>query len=482
MSEVSTSAAARGCRRGVHWVVLLCVLSACKSLSEQRETDAAEVRSLVAVRGGQEPGAPPCDDTSIVPLALELLAAPLTDDSALRVALSNNRAVRRAFEELGVASATLVQASLIANPLFRADVERFDSGTEIELSIAQPLLDLLFRGTRAEIGQARGAAERARIARELIALCFEVRRALLEVRAAESLLEIGRQSLAAADEARALMADLHAAGNVMDRALTVEEIAAADAFLALEEARAALAEARETLAVLLGIPNATLPWTVAGELGADPLAGLDLAALEERAVDASLDLGESRALAEADARAAGITVGERLLAAGEVGLAGKREAGAGEWGLGPALAADVPLWNRGEAERTAAEARLRARLARQVELEVEIRSAARRVSERLRSHGERVQFLRERALPLAARLVHETMQSYNAMQIGAFDVLSTRREELATTGRHIAALRGGWIARLDLEELLAGNYDARVMEHTSSTQTGEGRARADKEH
>jgi len=70
-------------------------------------------------------------------------------------------------------------------------------------------------------------------------------------------------------------------------------------------------------------------------------------------------------------------------------------------------------------------------------------------------------------LPLHDRLVRETIQNYNAMQIGVFRVLSARAHELDAQRAAVEAARDARLARLDLQELLAGSLarerlDARM--------------------
>ena len=75
-----------------------------------------------------------------------LLAAELTADAAVQVALLNNRRLQAVFEELGIAQADLVEAGLLQNPVF-AGHARFagnaPAGTNIALSLVQSFLDLV---------------------------------------------------------------------------------------------------------------------------------------------------------------------------------------------------------------------------------------------------------------------------------------------------------------------------------------------------
>jgi outer membrane protein TolC len=134
----------------------------------------------------------------------------------------------------------------------------------------------------------------------------------------------------------------------------------------------------------------------------------------------------------------------------------KREVG-GEWGLGPSFAIDVPLWSRGSARDVAAQARLRQELDQFEVLGVEVRSAARTLRDRSIGISDRARYLREVHLPLLNRFLKETLQNFNAMQIGAFEVLDAKEQELDAAREQLDTLREASRARLDLEELLAGS-------------------------
>src|SRR5258708_8271109 len=65
-----------------------------------------------------------------------LLAAPLSADAAVQVALLNNAGLQAAYNELGIAEAAMVEASLPPNPAF--SISRIS--TAVELDIEPPLV------------------------------------------------------------------------------------------------------------------------------------------------------------------------------------------------------------------------------------------------------------------------------------------------------------------------------------------------------
>jgi outer membrane protein, heavy metal efflux system len=438
---------------------LFVLASACANLAERSQHDRADLGRIVRERTGVELGARVDDDGSIAPAALELLANPLTEASAVKIAILNNRMVRAELAELGVASAELVQAGLLSNPVFSANAMVFDGGTEIEFGLLGSFMDVFFLAARKRIGESELEATKARIARELVRIVHDVKRAIVRVRAARRLLDIEREVLRAAQASTDLMRELHRAGNVTDPKLTAEEVALAREQLAVARAEAALEEAREPVNVLLGLWGESVAWTVEGNLPDEPARDLDPDHVEARAIEANLELAELRAEATAEARRSGIVGWEAVLAPGELGVVAKREAGDSEWGVGPALGFSLPIFDSGDARRAVAEARLEAILARHIARAVEVRSAARRLRQRVDALDAQVSFIRDEQLPKAARLVRETLRNYNAMQIGVFDVFAVKEQEIDAARDYVETLRDAWLARVDLEELLAGGVD-----------------------
>jgi cobalt-zinc-cadmium efflux system outer membrane protein len=391
-----------------------------------------------------------------------LLAAPLTDDAAVRVALLNHRGLRASLQGLGVSAAELAQAGRVPDPVLSGSARFFDAGTELEFGLTQPLLDLLFRPLRLRIAGAELAAAEARVAGETIAHAFAVRHAMLALRVELEHLHLLAAAREAADAALILTLDLHRAGNLTDRVLTAaeSELAAADAELALAEAEARAR--RESVNALLGLWGAdAAAWSPAEDtdLLADASADLDFARLESRAVAASLDLRAAHARAEAAAQRAGLAVRTGWLPSLGAGIGGERAPDSGEWGLGPSFAVGLPLFDAGSARSAGARAALMRELDSHHQLAVDVRATARALRERLAGAAAQARILRERHAPLHARLTLEVLREYDGMQVGAFEVLDAKQSELAARRALLDASLHARSARLDLEELLAGRLD-----------------------
>ena len=438
------------------------LLCSCASVEAGLQEDRAAVASALERRIGATPPAPEL---------AALLADGLTADEAVRIALAHNAGLRAEYEALGIARAELVQAGLWSNPVFDLNAKFFAGGTEIEGGLTQSFLDLFHRPLRRRAAAAELEAAKAAVTRILVRAAFDVRRAFVDVRAAQQMLALYQEAEVAARSSYELMALLHAAGNVIDPQLTAEQAAWAEARLQLAAAEQEYLEAREPLNVLLGLWGTDTQWRIEGVLAEDCIAGLDWERLEARAVAASLELAENRARAAAAAQRARLTSFTGWFDDFELGLVAKREAGDG-WGLGPSGAIALPLFDQGQPERAAAAAELRAILASHEQLAVEVRAAARLLRERLVHLEQRGAFLRAVVLPLRTRLVVETLQNYNGMQVGAFEVLRVKQQQLQAAREYQDSLRAAWLARLDLEELLAGSLNRARLRAENSSHEG----------
>jgi len=438
-------------------------LGGCRSASEgspQREI--ASVARDVATRTGAVPVEPTCDDGAGAAWRGLLTAGPLTEDRAVKIALLHNASVRESYERLGVARAELLQAGLVSNPVFAASLKSFASGPELELGLLSSFVELFFVPLRRRVASADLCAVEAQVARELVHLVYEVRRALVMVRGAEAVATVRREALGAVTTARDLMRKLHAAGNVRDADLTIEEVGAARARLEADAAEATARDARETVNVLLGLGASDAGWMLEGTN--PPLLAARPTDAEARALAASLELLEEDARIAAALESAGLACRRGALPGLDLGVAVKREAGDGAWGVGPAVSASLPIFDQGRAKVLASNALARGHAARREQAAIEVASAARRFAARANVLHERERYLREVYLPLRVRYVVDTVQTYNGMQIGAFDVLDAKEGEADARREYAETLASAWLAELDLAELLAGSLDRARLE------------------
>ena len=103
-------------RRALAACLAVLALSACTTLSKDGGLDA--VSALTAERTGQDIRFVKGSSELAQAELAAMLKQPLSADAAVRIALLNNRGLRAALGQLGVAEADLVQAGRMANPSF----------------------------------------------------------------------------------------------------------------------------------------------------------------------------------------------------------------------------------------------------------------------------------------------------------------------------------------------------------------------------
>lgn len=400
--------------------------------------------------------------------AVARLGAELEVDDAVALAFACHAGLAAHLERLGVARAELRQAALPRNPVLTASWKFFAGPDEIELTLSQSFLDLLFLPLRRRVAEAGRAAVEAEVIAALVHQAFAVRRAHATALHAVGQYRLARDAAAAALAHAELMDQLHEAGSVVDERRTTAAILAeraADGAAAAEHDRVA---AELALARAIGLPVDAPPARVAKVAGSAPQPPLPDALarpdheLVTQATQRSLALAVARARTEAAAARAGVEPAQRWLDPAEVGIAAKRET-SGEWGLGPVAALALPLFDLGGNARIAAAAELRRTELDTTALERELARAVQEAAAAARSLAARAAAARDRDVPLHARLVHETVQRYSAMQIGAFDVLAVRDRELAAESRAATLAHAAALARLEVEEWLAGGWPASAV-------------------
>src|SRR5438105_11933346 len=181
---------------------LLLFAAACISLP--RDAGISDVRTAVSDRTAQtvewtDP------TTSDDPRIRALLQDELTADRAVAVAVANSPRLQATLAELGIARADLLQASIVRNPLFEAEV-RFprDPFRPFELRVAQTLVDLIQLPRRRAIGRATFDAAKLRVTSEVVRFAADVRGQHSDLLAASQPVAQDRLNLEAAKASAAL--------------------------------------------------------------------------------------------------------------------------------------------------------------------------------------------------------------------------------------------------------------------------------------
>jgi outer membrane protein, heavy metal efflux system len=434
--------------------------------SIQKERGHAEVAALVEERLGRKTrwnqGMP--EDAEVSRHLDALLKEDLTSDHAVEVALLNNPALQGTYEDLGVSQADMVQAGLLSNPTFEGSIGFPISGSgfsENEFSLVQNFVELFTLPLRKRVAQEQFVADTLRVAHEALTTAAEVRKAFLEVQALQQLVELRRMALRAAEAAADLSARLREAGNITELELASEQAAAEGARLELAEDELALVEAREHLNRLMGLWGPRTQWTLSEKLPELPAREAPLERLESLAIRQRLDIDAARKQAALLWNALELARGTRFFGRVEVGVHTHRDAD-GPRLFGPTLTLELPIFDQRQALIARLEAQHRQGERRLAELSVNARSEVRVARVRLLSLRLVADRYRRVVLPLREKVVEQSQLQYNAMQLGLFQLLTARREQVEAYRGYIEAVRDYWMARADLERLVGGRLPAET--------------------
>jgi hypothetical protein len=194
-------------------------------------------------------------DAEVTAAVDKVLADELTAESAVQIALLNNRSLQATFEEIGIAQADLVQAGLLKNPIFEAKLKYAEAGggTGMELNAVADFLDIFLIPLRKKIAAANLVAAQHRVTGEAISLAGEVKKDFYELLAAKQAME-ARKTVAVATETGAEFARrMHKAGNLSDLDLNQNVLVGEQAKLELAKQELEVTEAQERLAAAMGL-------------------------------------------------------------------------------------------------------------------------------------------------------------------------------------------------------------------------------------
>ncbi len=380
-----------------------------------------------------------------------LLAKPLDQDAAVRIALANSPRLAAAMAELGVAGGELA-AAIGLGPLEISGVYRFESENEID--IMQSIEGLITAPRARAAARAGLAAARATATATALRLAARVEIAFHDLIAAQQERELRSTAFEAADVAATVRERMHDAGNTTDLALARDRDAREQARIDLARAEAAIEVARERINALLGLSGDQTKWTAAGMLPELPQALPALDDLEAAAVQASLDLEAGRAHVE---RAAHTSAAEGVRAwLPELAIGWGIQEFEGTWWSGPAARIGVPLLDGRSGQRAAARARLSVAESELTATAIELRAGARAARVAAIAAFQEARHLRTVVLPLRQQIVDQTLLHYNAMDADPFQLIVARRQLAEAGQQYLDALRRYWNAISEVTALRRG--------------------------
>lgn len=447
-------------------IIVLITLSGCATLTSQMGFN--EVKETFSSRTGQhlywKTGSE--EDRKVEEEITKLLSRDLTADSATQIALLNNKWLQATYQNLGISQADLVQAGLFPNPIFNGEIRFPSEGPNLELSIVQSFIRIFEIPLRKKIAQSEFEEAKLGVVEKALLLALNVRKAFYQYQSSEQLLEMSKTALIALEASKELATRLHKAGNITDLDLAQEQSNFESLRVEITAHQEEIVAAREELNSLLGLEVQQTNWKAPRRLPEPNTSVEHFNSIEKDAIDNNLTLAKARQRLLTLSSSLDVVKKFRVFGDSELGASGAKE-GEGKWGFGPAFSLPLPIFNQGQTEILRANAELRQQYDLALDLQTKIQARVRALLKRRELVESRLTSYKRTLLPLQAKLVSETQKQYNAMLIGAFQLLEAKRKQIETGKNYILALKSYWILRTEIESVLNGILPSIVEQEES---------------
>ncbi len=411
-----------------------------------------------------------------------LLRRGLTSDTAVQIALLNNRGLQASYNELALAEADLVGASLPPNPTFSISRISGDGALEIERQVVGDILALATLPFRSEIARQRFQKAQLRAAEETLRLAADVPRAYYRAVAANELVGLLTDAKSTAESTAQLAEKLGQTGalNKLDQAR--EQVFYAETTADLATLRQDATSSREKLIRLLGLWDGDLGIRVPQKLPVLPRRPLSLPRIEVDAVEHRIDLQIARIQLDALAKSLNLTEATRFVTILDVaGIDRKTRDPEGppfrERGFD--IQFQIPIFDGGEVRVRQAAETYNQSFNLLTEKAVNVRSEARDAYRVYRSAYDIAGHYQREVIPLRDIISEEMKLRFSSMQVDVFALLTEARQRIAALRAAIDAKREFWLAQSELKTVVngggGGGGETQKQTRTSATaQAGGG--------
>lgn len=389
----------------------------------------------------------------------QLLSRTLTAETAVQVALLNNKGLQAAYNELALAETDLIEQSLPPNPVFSVSRIAGNGASEIERQVVGDILALATLPFRSDIARERFRQAQLRAALATFRLAADVRRAYVRAVAGNEMVVLLTDAKATAESTAQLAVKLGETGsaNKLDQAR--EQVFYAETTADLATARQAATSAREKLARLMGLWDDGLDFRLPNALPPLPRRPQALPSIEADAVGHRIDLQIARLELTALAKSLNLTEATRFVTLLDLAGISRRTQdpeGAPFRERGFDVQFQIPIFDGGEVRvRQAAETYSLA-FNRLSERAVNARSEARDAYRVYRSTYDIASHYQREIIPLRKTITEEMQLRFSSMQVDIFALLTEARQRLASLRGAIGARQNFFLAQSELQTAVNG--------------------------
>lgn len=412
----------------------------------------------------------------------------ISANTAVQVALFNNKGLQAAYAEIGLSAADVWQQTMLENPkisigIFGIAQAGLGAYRSIEGMIAANILSLATRNKRVDIADTRFRQAQMKAIVETLKLAGETRRAWINsVSAFEATIQLKRAQTAA-DAASELAKKLGESGAMPKAGQAREHAFYAELTGQKAQAKLAATLAKEELTRLMGLWGAEVDYFVPNRLPSLPRRRAVKRAIEVEALHKRADLKVAKLELEAIAKSYGLTEATRYVTDLEV-IPGfeterEREDDKRKTITTPQVELEfvIPIFDSGEARMRKAELSYMRAANLLAERAVNVRSEARSAYTAYRATYDIARHYQRNLLPLRAKIEEEALLTYNGMLSNTFELLADTRAKINSHMLAGKAKRDFWLADVNLSAAIYGGGTASSSggsETMASADSGSG--------
>jgi outer membrane protein, multidrug efflux system len=434
-------------------------LAGCATVSP--DGNASDINQLVAGRAAGTTAQVAAANTAATREAVtKLLAAPITAESAVRIALLNNPGLHASMATLGISDADRVQAGTLPNP--HLSLGRFTAGDtlEIERALRFNVMGLIALPWRAQWQSQQHELAKLQAAQEVVRLAADTSKAWVNAVAAQQTAAYMADAKLAAEAGGELARRMARVGNWSRLEQAREQVFLADATTQLAKAQQSAFAEREKLIRLMGLWGTQTEFKLLERLPDLPKAPQDINNIEERALRDRLDVRSVVAESGYVANSLGLVKASGFLNALDVtarrNTTFNNATGDKEIKKGWELELPIPLFDWGGASNARAQGTYMQSVARVRQTAINARSEAREAYHGYRTAYDVAVHYRDEVVPLRKFINSEVLLRYNGMLASVFDLLADMRTQIMAVNGAIEAQRDFWLAEADLQTTLTG--------------------------
>lgn len=392
----------------------------------------------------------------------------ISADTAVQVALLNNKGLQASYANVGLSAAEAWQQSTPENPIFSIGLlgisaPELGAYRAIEGLFRANVLDATTRKQRMAIADASFRHAQLAAVNDTLTLANQTRQAWIKAVAAFETVGYLKLAKATSDAGSDLARKLGETGALNKAGQAREQAFNAELAGQLAKARLNATRAKEKLTRLMGLWRTEVDYYVPNALPALPRSVGGVSNIEAKALRNRIDLRVAKLGLEAQAKAFGLTDQTRIVSDLEIVGGAELEREVGEDGniekvVTPQVELEfaIPIYDTGKARMRKAELSYLQAANVLAEKAVNVRSEARDAETTYHSSYKIARHYRDVLVPLRQTVEEEGLLSYNGMITNTFELLTDVREKLGASLEAANAKREFYMAQADLTAAIYG--------------------------